>query len=60
MVRKAQACRAAGKGYVGQDVVESYTLRHITAQGDLQVGCHFIPWQSISEAMARFQGEVME
>jgi hypothetical protein len=57
MVRLAKACRATGKAYSTQDKVGQYRLTSISAAGDLTIGCHFIPWDSIVAAMARYMGE---
>jgi hypothetical protein len=43
-----EACRAAHAPYYPKEfTVGSYRLNEVTATGDLQVGCHFIPYESI-------------
>jgi len=59
MVRLAKACRASGKEYAAPDKVGSFRLNKVSAAGDLTIGCHFIPWDSIVAAMARYMGEVL-
>jgi len=59
LVRLAKACRTSGKEYVAQDRVGSFRLNRISANGDITVGCHYIPWDSIVAAMSRYMGEVL-
>ena len=59
MVALAKRCRASGKAYTAQDRVGAYRLTSVSATGDLTIGCHFIPWDSIVAAMARYMGEVL-
>lgn len=53
----AKACREKGAGMDLRGViVGQYRGTRIDAQGALTVGCHHIPWDSISDAVARFEG----
>jgi hypothetical protein len=53
----AKECREKGRGLDLRGVaVGQYTGTRIDATGTLVVGCHSIPWESIADAMARFEG----
>jgi hypothetical protein len=53
----AKRCREKGQGMDLRGVeVGQYRATRIDARGALTVGCHNIPWESISDAVARFEG----
>ena len=53
----AKDCREKGRGLDLRGVaVGQYAGTRIDATGTLVVGCHSIPWESISDAMARYEG----
>lgn len=49
----AQDCRLKDRGFVPKESIRagSFDLRHIRADGSIQVGCHFIAWAEM-EALA--------
>jgi len=57
LVELAKACRKSGKAMdLRGQTIGAYRTTGIDADGALTVGCHFIPWQSIADAVARFDG----
>jgi hypothetical protein len=53
----AKECREKGRGLDLRGVaVGQYAGTRIDSTGTLVVGCHSIPWESIADAMARFEG----
>lgn len=57
LVALAKACRESGKALdLRGQAVGGYRATGIGADGALTVGCHFIPWESIADAVARFEG----
>ena len=53
----AKECREKGRGLDLRGVaVGQYVGTRIDSTGTLVVGCHSIPWESIADAMARFEG----
>jgi hypothetical protein len=60
LTRLAARCRARGAEYVNRDAIGHYHLDKITAQGDMKIGCHFIPWQSIADCVSRFVPDLLE
>jgi hypothetical protein len=53
----AKQCRESGRGLDLRGVaVGQYAGTRIDSTGTLVVGCHSIPWESIADAMARFEG----
>ena len=53
----ANDCRDAGRGMDLRGVaVGQYAGTRIDCDGTLVVGCHSIPWESISDAVARYEG----
>ena len=52
----AKECREKGRGLDLRGVaVGQYVGTRIDSTGTLVVGCHSIPWESIADAMARFE-----
>lgn len=53
----AKECREKGRGLDLRGVaVGQYAGTRIDSTGTLVVGCHSIPWESIADAMARYEG----
>lgn len=52
----ARQCRESGRGLdLRGQIVGPYKATEITAAGAIIVGCHNIPWESVADAVARFQ-----
>lgn len=55
----AKDCREKGRGLDLRGVmVGQYAGTRIDSTGTLVVGCHSIPWESIADAVARYEGAV--
>lgn len=52
----AKQCRDKGKALdLAGKQIGAYRGNSISATGDLTVGCHFIKWEAISDALARYE-----
>ena len=63
LTRAAILCRKAGKEWKRngeKKPVGMFQTDKITAQGDLRVGCHLIPWAAIVDCVNRFVPELAE
>jgi hypothetical protein len=61
VVKLAMRCRDTG-AEIRKDAFATgpYKGILITAAGDVTIGCHSLPWQSIAECVARFKPELMD
>lgn len=56
LARLAEQCRAKGTALdLGGRQIGPYRANRISAAGDLTVGCHFIPYASIADCVARYE-----
>jgi hypothetical protein len=56
VVEIARKCREAGKGIdLAGRQIGNYRGTQIDAEGNLTVGCHFITWEAIADAVARYE-----
>lgn len=59
VVELAKRCRANGESMARDTIATGpYKGIRISANGDVRIGCHDLPWASIAECVARFRPEL--
>lgn len=61
VVEIAKRCRATSQEFTRDTFATGpYKGIRVSAAGDVVIGCHSLPWASISECVARFRPELLE